>query len=439
MTPRTTHTVHWAAWPLAIASFCAIAADSANAAEKNPAELPVTGKAVAGMESYDRMMTGLLREYKIAGGALAVVRKGRLVLARGYGWADVEQQQKVQPESLFRIASISKPITSVTVLRLVEQGKLRLDARAFDLLPHIKPPAGAKVDPRIRRITLRQLLHHTGGWDRGKSYDAMFIPIKAAKALGAPAPADHRTVIRYMLGQPLDFDPGARYAYSNLGYAILGRVIEQVTGKPYDEAVRELTLRPAGIKRMRLGRTLAKFRAKGEVRYYHHTPEQLADTVFLYTKPKVPWPYGGFNTEAMDAHGGWIASPIDLVRFASAIDGARGKALLTTKSVSTMLSHPAPPVAKGDSHHYGLGWLVRPVKQPVKVLLIGKEANWWHSGSLPGTATLLVRAHNGMIWAVTLNLRPKDAAYRTDLDKGLWKALREVKKWPEHDLFGKFD
>jgi N-acyl-D-amino-acid deacylase len=146
-----------------------------------------------------------------------------------------------------------------------------------------------------------------------------------------------------MLGQRLDFDPGAKEAYSNFGYCLLGRVIEQVTGKPYGEAVQNLVLRPAGIARMKIGRTRLAERLPGEVRYY--TPDdERARSVFPDVKKPVPWPYGGFYIEAMDAHGAWVASAVDLVRFTAALDGSRKPSLLKPATVRLIESRPAPPM-----------------------------------------------------------------------------------------------
>jgi N-acyl-D-amino-acid deacylase len=388
-----------------------------------------TGPEVEELAAFDALMNRLMTEWKIPGGALAVVKDGRLVLARGYGWANREAKRPVKPTSLFRIASLSKQITSVAVLRLAEQKKLSLDDRVFDILTDYAPPKGDKVDPRIKQVTLRQLLHHTGGWDRGASFDPMFIPQRAAKHVGAPAPATPDTIIRFMLGRQLDFDPGTKYAYSNFGYSLLGRVIEKRTGMPYEKATRQLVLSPAGIKTMQLGRTRVKDRAEDEVRYYHHTESERVASVFPYEKEKVAWPDGGFFVEAFDAHGGWIASAVDLARFVTAIDGKHGKRLLSPDSVKQMLAGPKPRVSKNPDVHYGLGWNVR--RQ-------GDDANWWHSGSIPGTYTFLVRGHNGLCWAVLFNTRPKElGTLRTALDRGLWQASREVKKWPKHNLFEK--
>ena len=384
--------------------------------------------------SFDREMEKFIEARKMPGGALAVVKDGRLVHARGYGWADKERQQRVEPTSLFRIASISKPVTAVSVLKLVEQGKLKLDDRAFDFLA-LKPLPDAKPDPRLRTITIRQCLQHTGGWDRDKSFDPMFRPKLIATAVGEAAPAGPSAVIRYMMGQPLDFDPGTRYAYSNFGYCVLGRVIEKLTGKSYEDYVNEVVLAPAGIKSMRLGRSLEAGRAPGEVRYY--MPEgETAESVFPGQPPKVPWPYGAFNLEAMDAHGAWLASAVDLARFSAAMQDPEKCPLL--KPASWRDLHAAPPASVARTEegplkgtYYCCGWLTRPiVAQPGK-------ANYWHSGSLPGTYTLLVRRWDGLSWVMLFNQRSKDRKLDGEIDPALHRAADAVKEWPKGDLFTK--
>ncbi len=391
---------------------------------------PVTGQDVPELKSYDRLIPAFMEKWGLPGAAVAVVKNGRLVLDRGYGYADVERREPVQPNALFRLASVSKPITAVTILRLVEHGQLDLDAKICDVLS--LQPRSTEGDERWRQITIRQLLHHTGGWDRDKAFDPMFRPLKAAETVGARPPAAADAVIGYTLGEKLQFPPGERYAYSNFGYCLLGRVIEAKTGKIYEQAVRELVLRPAGIERMRIGNTRLAQRATGEVRYYNHPADATSESVFPDVKERVPVPYGGFYLEAMDSHGAWIGSAVDLMRFLVAIEGRGRGPLLKSETLAMMTSRPAPPVSEGKPTHYGLGWNIRPV---------GDDANWWHGGSLPGTSTLLVRTSRGLSWAVLFNSRPdgKGAAgrgsYNSELDDLMWKAADEVKDWPGHDLF----
>jgi len=351
--------------------------------------IPTTGRYEPGMERFDRAMNSMIEKWDIPGGALAVIRDGEILLARGYGYTNIETEELVQPDSLFRIASISKPITAAAVLKLVEDGMLDLDMSVFQILDDFQPPDGTEIDPRIDEITVRHLLEHTGGWDSSASYDPMFMAREIAEELGTSPPADCPTIIRYMLGQPLDFNPGIRYAYSNFGYCVLGRVVEKVSGQTYEDYVRTNLLAPVGINGMRLGHSLLQDRYPREVQYYS-TDLGLTDSVFPEISEPVPWPYGGFYLEAMDAHGGWLASAVELTLFASALESTNPPAILASDSLSLLFSRP-------ESTQFAYGWKVRPV---------GKGANWWSIGSIPGSSAILYRRSDGLIWAALFNTSP---------------------------------
>jgi len=136
---------------------------------------------------------------------------------------------------------------------------------------------------------------------------------------------------------------------------------------------------------------------------------------------EVPWPYGGFCLEAMDAHGGWLASAIDLVRFAASID-----TVLDAKTLDLMVARPDG--LKPEAVYYGCGWMVRPMGKD------GKR-NLWHAGSLPGTSTLLVLRHDGLIWAALFNDRTRGEG---KIDPALHRAADAVTQWPAGDLFQGF-
>ena len=380
-------------------------------------------------EAFDREVEQFMSARKVPGGAVAVVKDQRLVYARAYGWADREKQAPVKPDSLFRIASVTKPFTATAVLKLVESKGLDLDTPVTEFLP-LKPVLvnGKTADPRWKRVTLRHCLHHTGGWDRDVSGDPMFRSLETARAVGVPAPANAQAIIRYMLGQPLDFDPGARYAYSNFGYCLLGRVIERLGSRPYEQFVREEVLAPMGIRRMRLGASLESGRIEGEVRYY--TPDNSeGSSVFPGLPAKVPEPYGSFCIEAMDAHGGWLASALDLARFAAILDTPGGNTCLKPDTRRILYEPPAPPASRNPDgslagHFYGCGWVVRPV---------GKEgpAGYWHNGSLPGTSTLLMRRLDGISWAVLFNQRSESSSLPDKaIEPALNRAADAVERWP---------
>jgi N-acyl-D-amino-acid deacylase len=169
----------------------------------------------------------------------------------------------------------------------------------------------------------------------------------AAATLGLNDPPEAEAIVRFMLGVPLDFDPGSKSVYSNFGFNVLGRVIERASGQPYAEYVRDHVLTPSGISDMSLGRTRREDRAPGEVFYYAPAGLGLSESVF-WGEGYVPLAYGSFYMEALDAHGGWIASAADLVRFTMAVDGQRGAALLSPAALRAMITTPRPKESESD-------------------------------------------------------------------------------------------
>ncbi|MCA9292066.1 MAG: beta-lactamase family protein [Phycisphaerales bacterium] len=357
---------------------------------------PVTGVAVEAMRPFDDLFERFMSEHDVPGAAVCVARGGDIVYSRGFGFADLDARTPVAPDALFRIASISKPITAVAVLRLVERGTLTLDDNPFVAIGLAADLDAPGADPRLRNITIRHLLHHAAGWDREATFDPMFAYDRIATTMGVPSPPDQVSIIRFMLRQPLDFDPGSRYAYSNFGYCVLGRVIEHATGRPYEQAVRELVLEPLGIDDMRIGRSLPADRAEREVRY--HDVRARSGAAVCAPDLIVPQPYR-IHHEVMDAHGAWIAGAPDLVRFATAFDDVDHSPLLGASMIELMFAPPpgAPghePDGRVKDVYYGMGWSVRRV---------GTGRNTWHTGYINGTSTLLVRRHDGLTWAVLFN------------------------------------
>lgn len=392
-------------------------------------KIPVTGAADADLAAFDELMLKFVADNQVPGAALAVARDGRLVYARGFGHADKELGLPVQPGMRFRIASISKPITAAMILRLIELGLLKLDDRVFDFLKIALP---ADADPRLKKITIQHLLHHTAGFDRDKSFDPMFRPLIIAKDQKTRPPAGPMEIIHYMTRRPLDFDPGERYAYSNFGYCLLGRVIEKATGLSYEAAVQKHVLTPIGVKHMQLGHTLTT--AKNEVHYFDEKKRTANAVLGPDFGKAVPLPYGAWYLEAMDAHGGWIASAPDLVRFASAFDQPKEAKILNADSIKTMFARPDglaghAKEGKAKAVYYGCGWQVR--------TLGGERINTWHNGALDGTSTLLVRRFDGLTWAVLFNTRKNAKGMELSglIDPLVHEAATKVKRWPAKDLF----
>lgn len=385
-----------------------------------------TGAAVPALAGLDRLMAAVLQKYEISGGALAVTQNGRLVYARGFGLADKALRTPVQPDSLFRIGSISKPLTVVTALRLVQEGRLNLDAPIVPLLGRGVLPPAEIADARWNLITVRHLMQHSGGWDADATFDPL-LSYTVVEGLGLSLPLrqplTRDQVIRYMARQPLQFAPGSRFAYSNFGLMMLGRLIESVAGKPYEQVVREVTLAPMGIQRMALGKAPTSGRRLGEVEYYD--PEMLP-AVYPGIGDSVAAPDGGFYFEIVEAAGAWIASPIDLVRFVNGVDGRKGPALLNDATRAQMLAKPS--YFPGSDGHYGLGWIVEPNA--------GGAPDWFHNGALEGTYAILYRSEaGGIAFAATFNAFPRAEAFENEFLEGIGGVLTFVRSFPQGDEF----
>jgi N-acyl-D-amino-acid deacylase len=400
---------------LSVATSCGFAASPA----------PI-GCIAPGLDPFDGAMTRLVHEWGLAGGGLAVSHNGRMVVARGYGLADKATGTRVTPRTRFRLGSLSKPITAVAILKLVEEGKLRLDDPVLPLLGDLVAPAEAVHDPRVHAITVRDLLQHTGGFDRSLSGDPMFMP-RAAAALerqGGRPPPTCAMILRNVLDGPLDFDPGTRDAYSNLGYCILGRIVERVSGIPYEEFARSRLLEPAGASGLTVGRTMTA--APDEATYYDHAGAPKIEAMPGVAEGLVARPYGQAAIEEMDSYGGWIGTPSDYLRFLLAIDGQRGPRLLSEASFGEMLTPPNIPGADPDRPaYYAFGITVRQIG--------GGAKNWWHTGHQPGFYAFALRTARGHSWVAAFNSAPRDlSAFFGDIDSSLWAAAR-VARWPGND------
>jgi N-acyl-D-amino-acid deacylase len=400
-----------------------------------------TGDSNPRTAAYDEMMAAFMAKYRPPGAALAVTKDGRLVYARGFGYADTQRKDVVQPSSLFRIASLTKPFTATAVMQLMQQSKLKLDDKVFSILK-LQPflARGARVDQRIYGITVQQCLQHTGGWDRDKGFDPMSADAaqQIARALGVGLPINPEQIIRYTMGTPLQTDPGTTYAYSNFGYCVLGRVIQAMSGGSYDDYVTRRVLAPVGITGMRLGKNLLKDRAPGEVRYYDSGGRTGPAISGPDIGHQVPLPYGVECIETMDANGGWIASPVMLVRFLDAFNDIKNSTLLNEASITAMLARPpgAPGLDNGKpaAAYYGCGWMVRPIG--------GRQTRYtkWHFGLLSGSSTLMVARDDGLNWAVLFNSdADKDGnEFSGSIDALMHQTADAIRQWPDGDLYSKF-
>ena len=326
-----------------------------------------------------------LKKFDSPGLSVAFAYRGKRVYRSGFGFADPQKKEALTVDHRFRIASISKPITSVAIYALIEQGKLKLDDHVFGkngLLPKFRT---GKDRDKLEAITVHHLLTHTaGGWDNQGS-DPMFMNSQM----------DHAELIAWTLREvPLEKAPGEQYAYSNFGYCLLGRIIEKITETSYAEHLRQGVLARCNIRHMEIAGNTLRDRAQNEVIYYGQDGQN---------------PYG-MNIRRMDSHGGWLAHPTDLLRFLVQVDGFPGTPdILQPATLTTMTT----PTAAGPG--YASGWS------------INSAPNWWHSGTLPGTSTIAVRTARGLCWAGFANTRTQDIGGA--LDDLMWKIAKAVPAW----------
>lgn len=364
-------------------------------------------------------ISSLLRKYNIKGASVAVAKDGKLVFAKGIGYADAETLEQVEPRHMFRVASVSKLITAIAIMKMNEKGLLDLDDRVFGPEGILNDPVYLDYrDPRVEDISVWHLLDHSAGWNR-RFGDHMFMPHFIAGEIEAELPVRSSDIIRFALQRRLHFTPGSGSSYSNLGYAILGEIIEKVSGLTYEEYVRETILYPLDILDMRIGKNLETDRIENEVKYYEQT--NAMKTISIYNADEmVPFSYGGNDIETLGAAGGWIASSAELLKLVVAIDNKSGayNKILSDKSIDLM-------TGMKFSDGNPVGWAGT-----------DRRGNWWRTGTFSGTSAQVMRQNNGLSWAVLLNSSTyRGTTLSMEINNIMKTALNRVDNWPEHDLF----
>jgi CubicO group peptidase (beta-lactamase class C family) len=377
------------------------------------------------LANFDVAMSNLLNDFDIPGGQLAITYQGRLVYSRGFGFADESTSAAVCPNSIFRMASLSKQITAITIMHLYEQGRVGLNDLVFGpngILP--EPIYQTILDTRVYNIKVKHLLSHQGGWDRDISGDPEHNSYAIALAMSVPPPANNETIIQYTLSQQmLDFTPGSSAAYSNLGFNILGEVIEKITNQDYETYVRDTILAPLGITDMHSAKSLLVNKYPNEVNYYDYPGAPLVPSVFN-NNILGPMQYGGSkcHMEVRAAGGGWVASAQDLCKLLCAVDLYPTKPdILLPATINTMVQ----PVHSYLGSPYALGWYINTT-----------DNNWFHTGLLHGTMTFQCRRNDGINYALLVNSRPNlYSAQYTALNDLVRSIVPLITSWPTFDLF----
>ena len=305
----------------------------------------------------------------------------------------------------------------LAVMKLHEEGKLSLDATVFG--PDGILNDSAYCHPRDKRafnITVSHLLSHEGGWSQ-RYGDQMFMPQVVASQMRTDLPVDLQTIIEFALSKRLHFTPGTGRSYSNLGYSILGLVVEKVSGFPYEDYCRKEIFEPLGIYDMVPARNMYDQKAPFEVAYYEPAGRPLRPSI--YDKDVlVHVPYGGNDIETLGGAGGWLATAPDLMRLLLAIDGFDyNEDMLTYESISFMTDT--------DNQFAPVGWKTTYT-----------NGIWVRTGSFSGTAGMLKRQPDGISWIVLLNSSTWNGPLiHSYIDRMMTKAISLIETWPKYDLF----
>jgi CubicO group peptidase (beta-lactamase class C family) len=373
-----------------------------------------TGPQFTGVE---KTVNSFMRKWSIAGASLAIAKDGRLIFARGFGYADTASKRKTQPYNRFRIASISKLITAIGIMKLQEDGKLALDDRVFGPDGILNDPYYSDPkDKRVYGITVAHLLSHEAGWTQ-RFGDQMFMPITIAEKMGIKPPVSTKAIVRYALDKRLHYTPGTGRAYSNLGYSILGLIIEKVSGMTYEEYCKKFVLEPLGIYDMVIAGNLPSERAPFEVTYYEPSDVVLKPSIYGTGEMVTP-SYGGNDIKSLGGAGAWLATAPDLMRLLLAVDGFGSRPdLLSSQSIRFMTDN--------DNGFAPVGW---------KTTVF--NGTWWRTGSFPGSAGMMKRQSDGFSWVVLFNSSawngPEIYSFMNNM---MLRVISQIKPLPDYDLF----
>ncbi|MBN8665969.1 MAG: beta-lactamase family protein [Chitinophagales bacterium] len=342
--------------------------------------------------AIDNAVTTFMNTYSIPGVSIAITKDNKLVYVKSYGKMSASDNTPITNKSLFRIASVSKPITAVGIMKLLEANKLTLDSKVFgagSILGNDYPSSNLAS---VTDLTVRHLLHHTSNAWPNDGNDPMF----------QQPSFNFNQLIKWTLDNYSALGPRGVYRYSNFGYCVLGRIIEKLSGKSYEQFIKDDVLTPCGITTMTLGGNTLADRKTNEV---------------IYTGQGGFSPYN-MNVTRMDAHGGWIASATDLAKFMVRVDGFPGKPdILQPATITTMTTRSVP------SSNYACGWGVN------------NANHWWHTGGIPGTATEIIRSSTGYCWVILCNSRSNNANFNGALDNLLWPFMNTTTGWQDIDQF----
>ena len=375
---------------------------------------------IPGLEGMDNTIEKFLKRWEIKGASIAVMRNDSLLYAKGYGYADEEKGEMMEPGNILRMASVSKLITATGIMLLQEQGKLSLRDTVFGprgILDDSLFTAAIREKAKFG-ITVEQLLRHKAGFTCSRG-DPMFSTRDIIRQFRLDDAPDHRTLVKCVLSRPLGYRPGTWQSYSNFGYLLLSMIIETVSGTDYETFIKENVLHPAGCYDMHLAENYYEDKYPNEVRYYMHSGSEPVEEYNLSGR-MVERCYGANDIHALSGAGAWCGSPAELCRFVASIDGKPEiKDIISPESVAAMTEYFDPAT-------YSLGWNdTKPTGE------------WTRTGTLGGTSALVKYFPDGECWIIITNTSTWKGPGFSRYTEGLFRKCRELygDELPARNLF----
>jgi CubicO group peptidase (beta-lactamase class C family) len=395
--------------------------------ENGVGDYPVAHDNISVLKPIDDAFIRSMSRNGVPGATFALAKNGKVIYRAAYGYSNLNPAKAATINTRGRLASISKTITAAAIMKLVEEGKLSLEDTVFGptgILKDLKPFSYSGYQGNnvatLGQIKVHHLLSHTGGWDRGTSGDPN-VPVDAdrfscngsktgteceptismaqyiaqrAKSEGTLGKNETRgasmdEVIRWMM-RPDDPDflpkwkPGEKQVYSNFGFIVLQKIIEVKSKQAYMDYIKGM-MDKMGVTFAK-GNSMPTHALANEWTYYDvpgagttRNPYWTSETLTT----GIPWSYV-YDMNTMLGHGGWVASPEELVKFVSKLDSTAPNPWITWKTFRSMMNRPEGAAKTGG--YYGLNWSVDPLTSEAD-----DKFHFSHGGALTGARSLLLK------------------------------------------------
>ena len=370
------------------------------------------------LAGLDKKVKSFMRQWQIKGASLSIMRNDSLLYSKGYGWADEQKGIEMEPKHILRMASVSKLITAVGIMVLQERDSLSIKDTVFGPSGILNDSLfnGLIKDKNYHKITIEHLLRHQGGFPR----DPLFSSRDVMTQLRLDHAPEKEDFYKVVLNRPVRFEPGTWQRYSNFGYLLLSDIIEKVSGKPYEQFIKEDVLLPAGCFDMHIAGNYYEHKRENEVRYYTHEGDGKYIEEYNKSGRIVERCYGGNNIPLLSGAGGWCGSTAELARFVAAIDGKpKVEDIISPESIAQMVEY-------FDRDTYSLGWNDTT-----------PEKGWSRTGTLAGTSALIKYFPDGECWILITNTSTWKGPGLPRYTDEMFKACRDLygDKLPKRDLF----